>query len=631
MPQERSDGASGPAATRRSLVGATGTAAGVGLAGCSGRDDSREPTRSTTGEEPASGPPRTVETPSGEDGAAVQRAIDRVADRVVDGGHGFVEGRPDTVYEVRETISLPSNVYLRNFHFKLADGAQTTVIQSARFDELQGSNTWAADEGVPYNFGLLNVHVDGNKHNNGGRPPGDRGQGRWFASDPQDPDRTGRGIALYGKRYWVDNVVVRRCPRSGFYSEGATKGGQPSAWRDMPEAQIGRLWVRNCDGHGIVYRGPHDGQATALVGLLNDGHGFACERKRDTYTGAGLIVSRLHTYTNAEAQYLGDGFGALWNYVDNEPACILDAEDFFVHHLYASGGWTGPSSVSIDRRATIHTLRMNGEGEGTGLTVDAHETHIGRAFIDQYRRAAALNGLGTRIDHLSARSGSGDGVVVDGRDSYIGEALVQGYDGTGLTVTDKNVHVGRLWAQANGRDGIAIRANNTQVGQAAVPGNGRYGIYLGKSDDDIFGVNLTSVRLNRNDEAGFRYEGGQRNVVRLHGYVTEESTGYDTSGSGPGWLDDFTVHLGGPGSGVGLSSQQATTSLDGDGERRTFTVEHDLLTRPDRVQPTPLGEATPSIERVRRMSADDFEIQFATPPAAGTTARVMWEASLDGV
>jgi hypothetical protein len=661
-------------ASRRTLLRTTTAGAAGNLAGCTGRDGLPDPTSPSSSTPSGDATPQAVRTPSGSDGAAVQRAIDRVASDVSDGGYAFVEGDPATRYDVSETITLPSNVFLRNFHLRMADGAQTPVIESARFDELEGSNTWAANEGVPYNFGLVNVHVDGNKANNGGRVASEDGQGRFFEAEPQDPDRSGRGVAFYGKRWWVDNVVIRDCPRTGFYTEGAAKGGQPSGWKDLPESQIGRLWVRNCDDDGVVYRGPHDGQATTIVGVLNDGHGFACQGG-DDYSGAGFVVSRLHTYTNAEPQLLADGFGAVWNYVDNEKECVIDEPGFFVHHLYCGGGWTGPSAVRIEQPARIHTLSMNGEGEGTALTIDARGTHVGRADIGQYARAVEVNGLrsridhitargeggdvgltvdapevwigkaaltnyatavevdelGARFDHLAARSGSGPGVRIDGRDAYLGESFVQSFDGDGLVVSAKNARLGRVWAQNNARDGVRIRANNAQIERAAAPGNGRYGLYLGKPDADLVGLDVTALRMNDNGRAGFRYGGGARNVVRLHGYVGEDATGYDTDGALPSETDDFTVHLGGPGDGVGLSEERTSTTLTGDGSTTRFAIAHDLLVEPTVVLPAAGDAATPAIAGVAERDADQFAVEFATPPAADESVRVDWTASIGGL
>jgi hypothetical protein len=603
---------SGP--SRRRLLGTIGAgASGASVAGCSARRGVPEPTSPTDDD----ATPSAVRTPSGSDGAAVQRAIDSAAANVTDGGYAFVEGNHDTVYEVEETITLPSNVYLRNFHFELADGAQTTVIESARFDELEGSNTWAGDNGVPYNFGLVNVHIDGNKHENGGRPDTeeDRGEGLWFNTEPQDPDRSGRGVAFYGKRWWVDNVVIRKCPRTGFYSEGAAKGGQPSGWTDLPESQIGNLWVRNCDGHGIVYRGPHDGQATMLIGVLNDGHGFACERdtggfKSGVYSGAGFVCSRLHTYSNAEPQLLADGFGVFWNYVDNEQSCIIDHQDFFVHHLHCGGG-RYPSALRIEQGARIHTLTMHGRGgDVDGLVIDGHRTSIGEAAVNGYQGNGVLvNGVQSRIGRLRTTGGDGDGLRIDGQSAYVGDVRVRGFS----------------------RDGVAVTGNNVRIDRASAVDNGRYGVRLGTEDGEINESRVAIRGINGNDEAGFRYGGGDRNVVRLYGYVVGGSTGYDTSGAMPNSRDDFTIHLDGPGAGVGLSEQHGQTTLSGDGSTRTFTIEHDLLAAPTSVDATAVGGATPPIDRVRNLTAESIDVEFREAPASGASATVSWTASMAGL
>jgi hypothetical protein len=512
-----------------------------------------------------------VQTPSGSDGQAVQSAIDSVAGRVSDGGFGVVEGNPGTVYEVTETVTLPSNVYLRNFHFKLADGAQTTVIKSARFDELDGSNAWSAEDDVPYNFGLFNVHINGNKHNNGGRPddPDKYGQGRWFQVDPQDPNRSGRGVAFYGKRWIVDNVVIRKCPRTGFYSAGGHQGGQPAGWKDLPESQIESLWVRNCDGHGFRFRGPHDTQATTIITVLNDGYGFSLE-KGGNYFGGGFQVTRLHTYTNAKGQRFQTSFGANWNYVDNEPVCRLNGA-VTIGDLIGGGGGKGSSRIEIADSVDIHSLSANGGGHGD------------------------------------------DGVTIQpgGTGSYIGNARVSKYDGNGVVLNANNVHMGRVHSNGHGGHGVLIRGKEPEAG--------------------AFGHDLSIISANRNGKPGVRYEGGDRNVVRYNSYVVGDSTGYDTSGALPTDKDDFTIHLDGPGDGTGMSRQRTTTVLSGDGSTRRFSVEHDLLDIPIGVDATAASADAPPVERTARYDPDTFDVVFASAPAAGSSPGIFWDATVGGL
>jgi hypothetical protein len=556
--------------SRRTVLRSTGAlGAGSAAAGCSARTDGGEPTDAIDG---VGTPSAAVEAPGS--ASALQSTIDQLASETADGSFAVIEGRHDTVYEVAETIEIPTNVFLRNFQFKMADGAETTVLKSKGFDDLVGTNTWSAKGGVPYNFGLINVHVDGNKSNNGGRPEWQEGDGRWDRADPQKPkgQRSGRGIALYAKRYYLDNVLVRDCPRVGFYSECAAKGGQPAGWPDLPEGQIGRLWVRNCDDDALVFRGPHDGQAESLITAVNAGRGIRVESdygdEENGYSGNGFIVSKLHTYSNGGRQLFDSpGFEAYWNYIDNEPGCDVHSP-VGMHSVKCASGWMGPNDIVLDAGATIHSLHMSGQdddSETDGLTINDGSVHVGHVDV-------------------------GD------------------YPGSGIVVNDNGVVLENVSSSRNGDYGVKL---------------------IGQPDrDGVFGSDVTITEMNKNETAGFYYRGGKRNDVTLNAYISADFTGYDTSGALPGPLDDFDVRINQGGGGFYRSEHTGRTRVEGDGSTRTFSVGHELLGAPRSAMAVAASESAPAIARTSNYTADSFDVTFREAPASGSSPAVSFFASL---
>ena len=135
---------------------------------------------------------------------------------------------------------------------KLADNANSNVITSLDFDTLTGSGLWFVSEGVPVGFGIRSVRINGNKANN----------------------TSGHGICVYGKRYYLTDVIIFETAEDGLYTECGSSPGQSEA-DDMPEAMIDGLHIRNPDGNGVTYCGPHDGYIDGLfVSEASDGYGI---------------------------------------------------------------------------------------------------------------------------------------------------------------------------------------------------------------------------------------------------------------------------------------------------------------------------------------------------------------------
>ena len=77
---------------------------------------------------------------------------------------------------------------------------------------------------------------------------------------------TGRGIALYGYYYDIDNVHVYGCGSDG-YSEWGTGGTTTEGM----EATITKMHIHDNTGTGFVFAGPHDSGVSQVMTWYNGG------------------------------------------------------------------------------------------------------------------------------------------------------------------------------------------------------------------------------------------------------------------------------------------------------------------------------------------------------------------------
>lgn len=419
--------------------------------------------------------------PPGATAADIQSLIDSVAADVSDGNIGVVYGRSDTVYTIDQSLILPSNVYLRDFHLKVANGANVTAVKSEGFDTLTGTNSWFVDtEGVRHSLGLINVHIDGNKANN----------------------TSGAGIEFYAKRVTIENVVVRNCAGVGIYSECGTGGGQHD-WRDLPESVIGPVFVRKCGSHGIQYRGPHDGTIPWAVCAMNGGQGILTEESA-TYKGNNLQIGWMHNYGNA-----GNRF---------DVAVFVNEYTIDGDGLVANGPFRANRVGSM---ANAPTLELNGTA------------HIGTALINGVKGAnlatgVTITGTGTTIGQLIAGGWDQDGVVIDANRVSIGRIEASNCGGYGVKIGDT----------------VNVSSCDLNIGDVNNAGTAgvfyRGGTYNSVKIQSFIGSTSTGLDLTTGslpdptDSFEFQFSGSGSNIGNTAEYGT-------ASFSGDGVVTTFTV------------------------------------------------------------------------------------------
>ena len=217
-------------------------------------------------------------------------------------GHGFSNADVVEFNEVVGTTELNGNSYTLNTVG--ANAATLTGTDSDNFsawvsDGFVSYGAWLSDgdgtgaktgqPDVPHGFGLMHLQIDGNKAN----------------------QSSGNGVVFYGKRFIIDEVIIRDCYNMGWYSEAGDVAGQ-TTWIDLPVSTISGLRIRNCGdrvlaaapgtrttAHGFHFRGPHDAHIEGLFVNECAGKGAFFERAVNLFSG-GCDIGFAHVYANSQ-------------------------------------------------------------------------------------------------------------------------------------------------------------------------------------------------------------------------------------------------------------------------------------------------------------------------------------------
>lgn len=197
-------------------------------------------------------------------------------------------------YEIDRPLIVPSRAALigagpHQTHIKITPGSNADGIQTLGWDTQVNSGNWAVDDGVVYGFLLSGFTLDGqagyvDSGLNGVIGEGTGQTGMW-------------GAKLYGKGYWIRDVVITQC-NNGLWTEC---GGFDSPSFDdfaieRPEPNVDRLIIGYC-GSGWRHRGPADFEAgTIILGRCNYGYTMSCEGGTASPYKGGISCKAVHTY-----------------------------------------------------------------------------------------------------------------------------------------------------------------------------------------------------------------------------------------------------------------------------------------------------------------------------------------------
>lgn len=359
-------------------------------------------------------------------------------------------------YTLSSPIELPSNVYLCNGNFTAADSADTTLIKSKDFDTLTGTTNFTDADGVPYNVGLVNVTVDGNKANN----------------------TSGYGVRLFARKPYVENLFIHDCVDDGLWTEAGS--GSVADPINMPEMFIGSIYTKRCDGSGHVHRGPNDAFIGFAIHADHGGRGYDSDTSVNGNV-SGTVIQHMHCWGNGSA-----------NRIDGTQ---------YAGHLQGDGGSDQIHILSGARLIARHIKLLAAPLVNDGTLYANLVEGIGKAETTD---GVTLNNL-ARIGLCTVDNYDGDGIKVEANNIGIYGGKATNNTGYGLTIGDttspQRVDMTLTDLQDNGTAYVlydaggsnTVRLNsNVKSGETALDlTNGR-----GPFNNDYWELNLTGSGSN---------------------------------------------------------------------------------------------------------------------------------------
>ena len=249
-----------------------------------------------------------------DDRAAIQAALDYAY-----GLGGATVFFPPGTYMVTSTLSVDSGVILTGAgrkvsKIKLAGGANCDLIRTAGYATYVGGGTTNG----PTMFGFRDISLDGNKASNSG----------------------GKGVAIYGRNYTIENVTIYNTSSDGLWSQWYTSG-------DEMEASITNLKVLDSGAKGIHWDGPHDSTFSRCQVVRSATTGI----RLDTGLAAGTMFNQCHVWGSQAIAWdirttgtqmigcIGEGSSSV--------QCILDAQTIRMVGCQFFGIGVGDTSTAL--------------------------------------------------------------------------------------------------------------------------------------------------------------------------------------------------------------------------------------------------------------------------------------------
>lgn len=453
-----------------------------------------------------------------DDASAIQAAITACA--AVGGGTVYF---PAGTYLIGTKLTLRSKVILQGQHYavtfiKAKASLNSNMIETLNYSTLVGTNKYNSSDGVQYGFGVHDLTLDGNKASQG----------------------SGNGLACYGKKYTLLNVVIYNVKEIGWVSEGWYTVSS-ATFPEEPESLYLNVDVQNCDSHGIRYRGPTDAVWLAVFSHQNAGWGIRLESDGATYncssdlqfghiyanTLGGVYISsatrmrigHLSTESNfgpgLEDNSFETSYGFLESYINARStgsyAILLLGSNIVVGRiLHVDGGEDVGGVLSSGARNQIKGGEIRGDASTKiGLLASGDGCHFS-CLITGY---SGVGGIGVQFA-ATLRNSFIDLILRDNR---------QGYNcvGTGLRNTGRisvealsgQTLVGTDFATGEAIDVVTLDAAAVSVAQRLVPVGalGTPGLaFAGDRDTGLFrsAADILNVVAGGSEVARFITSGG---------------------------------------------------------------------------------------------------------------------------
>lgn len=409
---------------------------------------------------------------------------------------------PSPNYLISDTIIPYSLVYLignghSNTIFKLADNSNTNMLETKNYSTLVNTNKWLTTDGVQHGFGIIGIQFNGNKAN----------------------QTSGGGIFIYGKRYTVDDVLIRDTFGDGFWSEAGDAGGQTD-WTDMPECNIGQIWVKECGGHSFTYRGPHDGRINSVVVAESGGRGVRIQRSAGVYNGV-ADFGFIHSYANTAENI----------YID----CRVKGEHFIGEAGYHHGIFMASSASD----SQINNLEAYGNDRNNlntywDVLIEGQQNIIGSVYsavqndtAGSFRIAGDNNKIGiVNLSGVQSSAANMVGLDVDASGSYIGGGFINGYDNVGTCI---GLRTNTSGAKSYNDINVHIRNCTTLFRNNAAGSHNSYNIML----QTLAGQTAFSGSApNSNKTEKWRVGGVDGSGANIFSINRLKATGFDVSTTG---------------------------------------------------------------------------------------------------
>lgn len=307
-------------------------------------------------------------------------------------------------YIIEETIILYNTLKLRGSGheltiLKLKDASNVDVIESYNFDALLGKNKWLVSDGVVHGFEISGFSIDGNKINQ---------------------TISCNGINLYAKRFIASDILIHDVSGFGWFSEAGIIGGQVS-WEDLPEAEIGPIFIKSSGKNNMSFRGPHDAHISAVYSADAGWYGVRFETDGITYSGS-CNIDHVHSYSS--------GFDGIT--IDT----IINADVIISESNYYNGiVFTEHSHDSMISTIQTYWNDRNNTGTYYGTRIEAMYVQIGKLF-DHAANARGSLFVGSpyvTIGSVTLRgeNSSGHAIECQASNFSLGGGLVTGYTGPG--------------------------------------------------------------------------------------------------------------------------------------------------------------------------------------------------------
>lgn len=323
---------------------------------------------------------------------------------------------------------------------KLPAGTVGNIIDSYEFDAFLASGEADVQDGVPTNFGLINLTLDGNRENVTGTPTATLG---W-------------GARLYGKRLVLDNVRINGVKGSGLYTALGSNSSPPFDYRtESKPGYIKGLRIYGCEYDGWIYQGPTDipigdvfigWPGNSLVDTAYDSSKrslvFPSERPTNMVIhGSAELTGFIHVFGNKHGwgYRIGDG-----TTVTRVKATYLMAETTF-------GGVQINDNVRL--QCALLDVHDNDGGDGSNPFLQNNSTEPVTISNVEMRRGGDDNGStfiesnGNRLritdGNLMGQGNPGHGVVDSGANNSI-KCEANSCVGTAYDATDSVGH----WVKA---------------------------------------------------------------------------------------------------------------------------------------------------------------------------------------